>query len=101
MTHRAPRETGRPRATGHPLGIPAIPLSQAEHDMFRIGLRIGLEAPEVAARGPYDFTELSAHMTSSERRRVSASELTHCVQWLHVGIMYAVLCAAVRDLRDR
>lgn len=99
MAHAAWREKGRPRATGRPRGIASIGLSQAEWQLFSIGVRIGEQAPELARTWEGGYAELSPYLTSRERRQLSASELVRCVQWVGVGMMYAVLCQTVTDLR--
>lgn len=99
MVHRAPMQHGRPRATGHPRGFGGILLTQAEWQMFSIGERIAMERPELAVTVELDFTLLSLHMTSGERRKVAASELSGCVRWVRAGMMYAVLCQNIAELR--
>lgn len=99
MSHAAPRETGRPRATGRPRGLRAIPLTQAEWQMFTIGERIAAGNPDLPVDPDLDFTLLHNYMTPRERRQASASELTRCVRWIRAGIMYGMLCHEITELR--
>lgn len=99
MSHAQWPARGRPRGSGRPLRMEPIDLSQAEWAMVRIGIRVGRDNPEFAARWDTSLTELTAYLTSTERRQLAASELTYCVRWVGIGILYSVASHAVKALR--